>query len=236
MQCLYYLCMTTETKMKISVSSIFFSFQIKTNSFHSWMIFRIISHRLNTNQESKWGDLLKSKLLNYPYIATHSINFLKGGGNKIKRGESFNLYLGTSSSVITTSLPHSMSKLFCEFTLASTVAPIWIRHLIVSTRLLFFSKSSWTSGEWGCWFLWSSCTTALWAKTAQCRGVRPRKKYKKAEIKPPINSFSCSIITDLGGSIYVTYVWAPQEPLRKPEDFLHWVLALTLSTEYFSFN
>ena len=88
MQCLYYLCMTTETKMKISVSSIFFSFQIKTNSCHSWMIFWIISHRLNTNQESKWDDLFKSKLHNYPYIATSSINFLKRREDKIKRGES----------------------------------------------------------------------------------------------------------------------------------------------------
>lgn len=58
-------------------------------------------------------------------------------------------------------------------TFASTEAPICIRILMVSTRLLFLSRSSWTSGEWGGWQFCSSCSTALWARTAQCNAVRP---------------------------------------------------------------
>lgn len=49
---------------------------------------------------------------------------------------------------------------------------------MVSTRLLFLSRSSWTSGEWGGWQFCSSCNTALWARTAQCNAVKPDLKEK----------------------------------------------------------
>lgn len=103
-------------------------------------------------------------------------------------------------------------------TFASTEAPICIRIFMVSTRLLFLSRSSWTSGEWGGWQFCSSCSTALWARTAQCNAVKPehQKERRKKKLSLIITMNKCKTEV-LAGCLFQRLDKGASTPI-KPRD------------------